>query len=115
MAPEELHNRGARWNFQPEWQIMAIQVNHQYPVNVAEKHPSGKRNIKVGRVLKNTGIIEWGEGNSGATLLLPPEIFATSQHKNLLSSLRLSSAACIKMFNYHAAFPVSCSRINTCF
>lgn len=115
MAPEELHNRGGRRNLQPEWQIMAIKVNHQYPGNVTKKHPSGKRNIKVGRVLKNTDIREWGEGNSGATLSLPPEIFATSQHKILLSSLRLSSAAHIKMFSYHAALPVSCSRIKTCF
>lgn len=89
MTPEELHNGGGRGNFQPEWQMMAIKVNHQYPVNVAEKHLSGKGNTKVGRVLKDTNIIERGEGNCGATLLLAPEIFATSQHKNLLSFIKV--------------------------
>lgn len=65
---------------------MTSKVSHQYPVNVAKKQVSGKRNTKVGRVLKSTDTIEWGEGNSGATLLLPPEMFATSQHENPLSS-----------------------------
>lgn len=64
---------------------MTSKVNHQYPVNVA-KQVSGKRNTKVGRVLKSTDTIEWGEKNSDATLLLPPEMFATSQHENPLSS-----------------------------
>lgn len=89
---------------------MTIKVNHQYPVNVAEKHLSGKES-RGGKSFE-----EYRQnGERGTVVQHHCCLQKCLQLPKILSSLRLSSTAHIKMFSYHAALAVSCSRINTCF